>query len=887
MTTTITHILRNKALRFVGLMLVVGMFVGVLSNDAHAQSTPPANTTIGNQATATYTDNGGNARTVTSNTVETVVQQVAGITISAGLTKTASPGGEVSFPHNITNNGNGTDSFSLTAAEAATTTFSYGTIVIYPDADGNGVPDSFTAITSTPTINAGDSYGVVIVAQIPSAATDGQTEDITVTATSVFDGTTSDTATSSTIVEEGAVINVQKTASSSTANAGDTVTYTFTFSNTGNANGTNLLITDPIPAGMTYVPGSGVWSGSGTGLDDNTGNGDDPTGVTYEFDNSGAQGSVIATIASLNSGNSGTLQFDVTVDAGTEGQTITNVATYDHDDLTNPASTNGAAVTVNQNFSISTVGGQTTVTEPAVSQGATVNFLNTFVNNSNVTDRFNITLSNSDYPSGTTFTLLQTDGSGNPTNPYSDTNNDGIPDTGPVAGGATIEVILQVSLPSNASGGGPFTVDKTLTSINDAAQSATLTDELLDITAESVDITNVAAAGTTGALGEGQGPEGASVQTKSTDPGTVVTFDLYVTNTGSQTDNYGLAFGTQVTGSSLDNPGTAPAGWSIQFRDPANGNSIVTQTGSILPAGGNKLITAEVTVPAGAAPVTAQSLYFRALSSSTSSSDIVHNAVTVNSLRVVSLASNNTGQIFPGGSRTYTHTFTVNSNVVENNGVNSDFSVALANSANGFISQVYWDVNGDGVIDSGDELITSAGATTAADLPAGIGDLQFGDVVNFIVKVTASTGVNDGTTNTTTLTVSDTVGPLADQVNDDITTVVAGLLTIEKFQAPDNAGSAGTFVKTQFNVLPNDIVYYRITVTNDGSQPVTNIVISDNIPSFTTQLGSLSVDDSGIAATASVTSVPGDGNTGAIQVSVPNLLAGETFDIEFAVRVDS
>jgi len=131
------------------------------------------------------------------------------------------------------------------------------------------------------------------------------------------------------------------------------------------------------------------------------------------------------------------------------------------------------------------------------------------------------------------------------------------------------------------------------------------------------------------------------------------------------------------------------------------------------------------------------------------------------------------------------------------------------------------------------------------------------------------------------------VGPLADQVNDDITTVVAGLLTIEKFQAPDNAGSAGTFVKTQFNVLPNDIVYYRITVTNDGSQPVTNIVISDNIPSFTTQLGSLSVDDSGIAATASVTSVPGDGNTGAIQVSVPNLLAGETFDIEFAVRVDS
>lgn len=866
----------------------MGMFVGVLSNDAHAQSTPPANTTIGNQATATYTDTGGNARTVTSNTVETVVQQVAGTAISAGLTKTASPGGEVSFPHTITNNGNGTDSFTLAAVEAATGNFDYGSIVIYPDADGNGVPDNFTAITSTPNINAGASYGVVVVAQIPAAATDGDTEDITVTATSVFDGSTSDTATSSTIVGESAVINVQKTASSSTADPGDTVTYTFTFSNTGNADGSNLLITDPIPAGMTYVAGSGQWSGSGTALGDATGNGDDPTGITYEFvDNSGVQDEVIATIASLNSGNSGTLQFDVTVDAGTEGQTITNVATYDHEDLANPASTNSAAVTVNENFSISTVGGQTTVTQGPVSQGATVNFLNTFVNNSNVTDRFNITLSSGDYPSGTTFTLLQTDGAGNPTNPYSDTNNDGIPDTGPVAGGATIEVILQVILPSNTSESGPFTVDKTLTSINDGTQSATLTDELLGITAESVDITNVAAAGSTGALGEGQGPEGSSVQTKSTDPGTVVSFDLYVTNTGAQADNYDLAFGTQVTtGGLLDNPGTAPAGWNVQFRDPGNGNNIVTQTGSI-PSGGNKLITAEVTVPAGAAPVTAQSLYFRTLSSSTSASDIIHNAVTVNTFRDVSLASNNTGQIFPGGSRTYTHTFTVNSNVDENDESNSDFRIELANSAaGGFISQVYLDVNNDGVIDPGDVLITSA-ADGIADLPAAVGILQFGSVVNFIVKVTASPGVSDGTTNTTTLTISDNQGQLADQVNEDITTVVSGILTIEKFQAPDNAGSAGTYVKTQFNVLPDDVVYYRITVTNDGSQPVDDIVISDNIPSFTTQVGAVSVDDTGIAASASITSEPGDGNTGSIQVSVPNLVAGETFNIDFAVRVDS
>lgn len=879
MTTSITHILRNKALRFVGLMLVMGMFVGVLSNDAHAQSTPPANTTIGNQATATYTDNGGNTRTVTSNTVETVVQQVAGIAISAGLTKSASPGGEVTFPHSITNNGNGSDSFNLATAEVDNGTFDYGTIVIYPDADGNGVPDSFTPITSTPTINAGDSYGVVVVAQIPAAATDTQTEDITVTATSAFDGTTNAIATSTTIVEEGAVINVQKTASSSTADAEDIITYTFTFSNTGNADGSNLEITDQLPAGVSYVTGSGLWSGSGTSLVDANGPGDDPSGITYEYDGTNT---ITATIGSLNSGNSGTLQFDVEVDTGTEGQTITNVADYNHDDLASPASTNGASITVNQNFSIDIVGSQT-VTEGPVGQGATVNFLNTFVNNGSATDRYNITLGPDNYPAGTTFTLLQTDGAGNPTNPYSDTNGDGIPDTGPVIAGANVQVILQVNLPSNASGVGPFTVDKTLTSINDGTQSAFHTDELTAITAETVDITNDAPATDPNTqIGEGQGPEIGSQQTKSTDPGTVVSFDLYVTNTGSQADNYGLSFSDDAGFI----PGSVPAGWSVEFRDPNNGNSVVTQTGSI-PSGGNKLITANVTVPAGTATTT-ESLYFRALSSTTSSSDIIHNAVTVNNLRVVSLASNNTGQIFPGGIKTYTHTLTVNSNLTENDGPggNSDFSIELANSAAGFISQVYWDVNSDGVIDTGDELITSA-ADGIADLPAGIGDLEFGDEVNFIVKVTASLGVSDGTTNTTTLTVSDTEGQIANQVNSDITTVVAGFLTIEKFQAPDaGGGTPGTFVKTQFNVNPDDVVYYRITVTNNGSEAVDDIVVSDNIPSFTTQEGTVVVDDAGIAETAVIASEPGAGNTGSIQVTVSELLAGETFDINFAVRVD-
>src|SRR5262245_18549974 len=66
----------------------------------------PAGTTIGNQASATYTDAGSVSRTVTSNSVVTVVQQVASLTISSNNTRTGAIGGQMYYPHTITNTGN-------------------------------------------------------------------------------------------------------------------------------------------------------------------------------------------------------------------------------------------------------------------------------------------------------------------------------------------------------------------------------------------------------------------------------------------------------------------------------------------------------------------------------------------------------------------------------------------------------------------------------------------------------------------------------------------------------------------------------------------------------------------------------------------------------------
>ena len=58
-----------------------------------ALAAPPAGTTIGNQATATYQDAALNTYTVTSNPVTTVVQQVASLTLTANGVRLAAPGG--------------------------------------------------------------------------------------------------------------------------------------------------------------------------------------------------------------------------------------------------------------------------------------------------------------------------------------------------------------------------------------------------------------------------------------------------------------------------------------------------------------------------------------------------------------------------------------------------------------------------------------------------------------------------------------------------------------------------------------------------------------------------------------------------------------------------
>ncbi len=109
--------------------------------------------------------------------------------------------------------------------------------------------------------------------------------------------------------------------------AGDVIQYTIVATNTGNDASINTVLTDPLPAGVTYVPGSlSITAGPNAGAKtDAVGDdqGEFAAGTVTVRLGAGANGSAGGT---LLSGQSSTITFQVTVNAGAVG-TISNQGT--------------------------------------------------------------------------------------------------------------------------------------------------------------------------------------------------------------------------------------------------------------------------------------------------------------------------------------------------------------------------------------------------------------------------------------------------------------------------------------------------------------------------------------------------------------------------------
>lgn len=300
--------LKRRFFRSVGKAATTFLTIAALINWNTQAALPPAGTSIGNQASATYKDASGVERTATSNEAITIVQQVAAFTLTQDNTKPGARGGQVIFPHTLQNTGNGTDTFALTVENLTGDNFDLTGVAIYADANGDGLPDSATPITSTGPLIAGGVFKFVIVGTIPQTAVGGQQAQVRVTATSGFNGSVTAYNTDTAIVSENAVISVTKAMS---ANSGYSpsgpYTVTITYNNTGNNPATDITLMDVLQPGFVYVPGSARWSVSGsTPLTD--GAGGDPAGINYDFDVT-APNRITAVIATLAPGQSGSLTF--------------------------------------------------------------------------------------------------------------------------------------------------------------------------------------------------------------------------------------------------------------------------------------------------------------------------------------------------------------------------------------------------------------------------------------------------------------------------------------------------------------------------------------------------------------------------------------------------
>ena len=857
-------------------------FAAVLSYAA----APPANTSIGNQASATYTDAGNTQRTATSNTVVTIVQQISSFTLTTdGQSKPAAPGGQVVFPHTLTNTGNGTDSFTISVA-SATGNFNLTNVVLYADGNGDGVPDNSTPITSTGPMAAGTIFKFVAVGIVPAGQTAAQTAAITVSGIGTATGAPAPQQNNvdSVTVGTDAVVNVTKAVSASIGAPGSgPYTYTLTYTNTGNNTATNLTLTDTLPAGMTYVPGSARWSitGPGVTLTDaaDGAQGSAPDTITYDY-NQTVAGRVTAVISRVQPGESRTLTFQVTIPATQSPGVIPNTAYFSYDPgsgtPTGQFPTNTTTFQVSQGAGVTITG----ATVPSAVQGATVSFTNVVTNTGNGADSFDITVNNVTFPLGTTFQLFKSDGA----TPLVDTNGNSTPDTGTLPSNGTYSVVVQAILPPSSAGTNVnYKANVVAVSHSNSSITANADDILTTVTSSTADLTDTRsiAMGATAADGLGVGPEASYVRMNNVNGGVVTRFTLYVNNTSGASDSYNLAASTTSTFAT-----NLPTGWSIVFRD-AN-QTVVTNTG-VIPAGGNKQIFADIGVPTGCVPGM-NDIYFRAQSPVTGSTDRLHDAVNVAPIRGISIVPNNSGQVVAGSTIVFSHTITNIGNTLEGDGAVSSVALDLTNSLPGWTAVVYFDANGNGVIDPNETPVTNLNFVSN-----GATGLAAGESVRVLVKVSAPPGAPSGAIDTVTLTATTTNGTYTAAVPavataTDSAAIVASDLQMLKEQALDanldgNPDTAYSVSDLTTGALPGRCIRYRITVRNNGSLAVDNVKVFDSTPAFTTYFATNPAAVSGGSA-PSVVTVPSNGSAGPLQWNVGTLNPGEQAVITFGVRID-
>lgn len=318
---------------------------------------PLAGSEIVNQASVSYVDAAsGASATAQSNLVKVVVQPLEALTLTQDQSISRPAGAGFGLVHRLTNTGNVAATYTLGYANLAGDDFDAANLGLVNDLNGNGVADPGEppiAAGGSVTLDAGQAVSLILTGTIPGTTPLGMTARVQLTAASLLQGAASANVDSITTTH-AAVLQLSKTASNTSPNRGDAVTYTLTATNIGSmaAAGTPLtvdglaatqiLIRDAIPL-RTLLAGL-TGTGGGSALYHQAGD-PDSSYVTVPPANPMMVDAVAYALPVLSAGQTASMQFTVQIGA-TAYSPLSNTGQVLYRDGINPGSLSADSNTV-------------------------------------------------------------------------------------------------------------------------------------------------------------------------------------------------------------------------------------------------------------------------------------------------------------------------------------------------------------------------------------------------------------------------------------------------------------------------------------------------------------------------------------------------------------
>lgn len=218
---------------------------------------------IPNQATVAFSSGQGSSSALSNLVI--VQKQIDLLQLTNNQTIYARPGAAVVFLHKLTNLGSATTQLTASLQFLNSNQFDISSAKLYLDVNNNGVLDpSDTPITNTTqlTLAAGESCGILVALTMPAVSTVGNQSSLILTFTSSSQNAS--TSNTDTVVVSGTNVQLQKTASVTSAKPSDNIRFILTATNGGDlfaggiavtvdgASKSLLVVRDVIPANTVF-----------------------------------------------------------------------------------------------------------------------------------------------------------------------------------------------------------------------------------------------------------------------------------------------------------------------------------------------------------------------------------------------------------------------------------------------------------------------------------------------------------------------------------------------------------------------------------------------------------------------------------------------------------